>query len=62
MSLLDYWYACLTQIRPGETSDDHLDPNCLKTLIAGGKRRESEHTNLLFDFLESRSTIFGSVY
>ena len=34
----------------------------LANLIAGGKRREREHTNLLFDFLESRSMIFGSVY
>ena len=59
------------------TSDDLLDPNYLRTLIAGRKSRERErererergetarclHTNLLFwlVFLEYRNTMFGSV-
>ena len=30
----------------GATSDDHLDPNYLQTLIAGGKRREKESTRI----------------
>ena len=56
---LDYnsWYACLPLIR-------HVGPNCLQTLIAARKSRETArclHTNRLFwlGFLEYRNTMFG---
>ena len=42
-------------MRPGETSDDHLDQNCLQYLIAGGKRRERTQIFCLISWnLEAR--------